>query len=483
MPYTERSKPQVVLNKMTKAVYDSIEKDPDQLYAVTDAEVYSLPTASANTLGGIKVGNNLSITEDGTLSAEAGGDAVYDTNGVNITDTTGTRVKIGNGANTYNNGVAIGVSAKAGTTVTHRGSVAIGNEAQVSASNAIAIGPSSIAAKAQTVSIGNGANSQTAGATAIGQNAYAYGSNSVALGTNSYAEYDDTVAVGDPGYEPDGIPSYYRKITCVEDGTDAHDAATVGQMPKERSLTQAEYDALSDEEKMNGTTYYITDSAGTNAFYVPTGTLLHEYGNVSSSGAITITHTGFLMGKAVVLVNPGSCYLTKNNDTASALAGIPYHQGSTNAQVAFCIPVKAGDVYYSHITSGCRFEGLRIYSAYAATSSAAEAANQYTADEQPVGTWIDGKTIYRKTVAFGTLPNATAKLVAHGITNLNYVVKIEGTCVQSGTSYKNIPLMYRGSDSTYNVEISVNSTDIVASSNQNRTMVECPYITIYYTKN
>lgn len=261
MPYTERSKPQVILNKMTKAVYDSIEKDPDQLYAVTDAEVYSLPTASANTLGGIKVGNNLSITEDGTLSAEAGGDAVYDTNGVNITDTTGTRVKIGSGANTYGNGVAIGVSAKAGTSTTQRRSIAIGNEAQAGAADAIAIGPSSIAAKAQAVSIGNGANSQGAGATAIGQNAYVYGSNSVALGTNSYAEYADTVAVGDPGYEPDGIPAYYRKITCVEDGTDAHDAATVGQMPKERSLTQAEYNALSDAEKNNGTTYYITDAS------------------------------------------------------------------------------------------------------------------------------------------------------------------------------------------------------------------------------
>lgn len=36
------------------------------------ASTYSLPTASATTLGGIKVGDNLSITEDGTLSATGG---------------------------------------------------------------------------------------------------------------------------------------------------------------------------------------------------------------------------------------------------------------------------------------------------------------------------------------------------------------------------------------------------------------------------
>ena len=37
--------------------------------------ITAIPTASANTLGGIKVGDNLSITEDGTLSATGGGSA------------------------------------------------------------------------------------------------------------------------------------------------------------------------------------------------------------------------------------------------------------------------------------------------------------------------------------------------------------------------------------------------------------------------
>ena len=37
-----------------------------------DGSSYTLPPATSNTLGGIKVGNNLSITQDGTLSADAG---------------------------------------------------------------------------------------------------------------------------------------------------------------------------------------------------------------------------------------------------------------------------------------------------------------------------------------------------------------------------------------------------------------------------
>lgn len=105
----------------------------------------------------------------------------------------------------------------------------------------------------------------------------------------------------------------------------------------------------------------------------------------------------------------------------------------------------------------------------------------YSLQEKAVGKWVDGKTIFKKTVAFGALPNASQKLVAHGIPNLGYVVKIEGTCLQ-GTSYKDIPLMYKGSDSAYNVEFSITPTNISVTASQDRSMVVCAYVTIYYTK-
>lgn len=105
----------------------------------------------------------------------------------------------------------------------------------------------------------------------------------------------------------------------------------------------------------------------------------------------------------------------------------------------------------------------------------------YSLQEKAVGKWVDGKTIFKKTVAFGALPNAGAKNVAHGISNLGYVVKIEGTCLQS-TTYKNIPLMYKGSDSSYNVEFSINPTNISVASSQDRSSIVCAYVTIYYTK-
>ena len=55
-----------------------------------NANDYTLPAATASTLGGIKVGNNLQVTEDGTLSTASGvGDmlkSVYDTNDSGVVD-------------------------------------------------------------------------------------------------------------------------------------------------------------------------------------------------------------------------------------------------------------------------------------------------------------------------------------------------------------------------------------------------------------
>lgn len=51
--------------------YNSV-KDSLELIAGKSNEEYTLPIASADTLGGVKIGENLSIAADGTLSATGG---------------------------------------------------------------------------------------------------------------------------------------------------------------------------------------------------------------------------------------------------------------------------------------------------------------------------------------------------------------------------------------------------------------------------
>lgn len=126
-------------------------------------------------------------------------------------------------------------------------------------------------------------------------------------------------------------------------------------------------------------------------------------------------------------------------------------------------------------------DGETIYPATKA--SAVDGINvDYSTNEVDTGaTWIDGAHIYKKTINFGNLPNATAKYVSHGISNLNYVIKIEGTAAAPNSTWITLPVVYRSADAAYNVEVSASSTDVVCNTSQDRSMFTA-YITLYYTK-
>lgn len=93
--------------------------------------------------------------------------------------------------------------------------------------------------------------------------------------------------------------------------------------------------------------------------------------------------------------------------------------------------------------------------------------------------WIDGKTIYRKVVDCGTLPNATTKTVSHGISGIDWVVRVWGTA--KATSW--IPLPWVDKDSSGQcLEVIVDSGDIRLITSNNYSGYTSSYVTIEYTK-
>lgn len=104
----------------------------------------------------------------------------------------------------------------------------------------------------------------------------------------------------------------------------------------------------------------------------------------------------------------------------------------------------------------------------------------YSTDEIEIGTWIDGKPIYRKVIDFGVLPNNTSKYVPHNISNLDKVINIGGYIVK-GNEYNPLPLMYRGSDSSYNTAIYVTATNIAMNNEKDRSGYSAVVI-LEYTK-
>lgn len=95
-------------------------------------------------------------------------------------------------------------------------------------------------------------------------------------------------------------------------------------------------------------------------------------------------------------------------------------------------------------------------------------------------TWVDGSTIYKKTINFGALPNASSKTVAHGITNLSRVIRFECVGYRSTDGYNfPIPISFGGSDIIRPV---VHPTDIDITTTVDRSSINEVYVTLYYTK-
>lgn len=111
-------------------------------------------------------------------------------------------------------------------------------------------------------------------------------------------------------------------------------------------------------------------------------------------------------------------------------------------------------------------------------------SGNYSLNEQNTGfTWIDGNIIYKKTIDTGQLPNNTTKYVAHGISNLDVVIKVEAIAYrQTPGQWQPLPLVYEGSDSAFNCKICVSSTNVELGASQDRTAFGTSYTTIYYTK-
>lgn len=105
----------------------------------------------------------------------------------------------------------------------------------------------------------------------------------------------------------------------------------------------------------------------------------------------------------------------------------------------------------------------------------------YSANEINTGAkWIDGKDIYKKTISCGALPNATTKNVAHGISDLHRVLKVEGYAISSGGTTLFLPVV--ATNDQYDVTVSTTATNIVMETQVNRSGYAESYLTLYYTK-
>ena len=99
--------------------------------------------------------------------------------------------------------------------------------------------------------------------------------------------------------------------------------------------------------------------------------------------------------------------------------------------------------------------------------------NGYSLDEQIVGTWIDGKPIYQKTIDCGYLPAKASKTVSIGVSGIDNVVSYEAICRDS-TNNIFIILPFAHVDNNYSILMRVQSNNIFL-------YTETPDYSTYYT--
>ena len=201
-------------------------------------------------------------------------------------------------------------------------------------------------------------------------------------------------------------------------------------------LTQAQYDALTPAQKNNGTVYFITDANGDGSKFQPViysfdereigvwtdGKPLYEktiyVPTVSlSSDTKQVIETSFV-GNNII------SYTGYNISTGGPIYSIPDGR--------FRVFIESDDLKITAINGGSWNGSAYITVTYTKSTDVAGSgtwtpqgvpAAHYSTTEQIVGTWVDGSTLYEKTLFFNNKKAAsdnTSELL-HGVSNIGSV--------------------------------------------------------------
>lgn len=105
----------------------------------------------------------------------------------------------------------------------------------------------------------------------------------------------------------------------------------------------------------------------------------------------------------------------------------------------------------------------------------------YSTTETNTGAkWIDGSTIYKKTVSTGALPNTGTSTIDTGISNVALIIKFEGYCTNGVGAFRPLPCPTDNGSGSVRVDVnSYNSLRIITGSDWSS---HSGYVTLYYTK-
>ena len=173
----------------------------------------------------------------------------------------------------------------------------------------------------------------------------------------------------------------------------------------------------------------------------------------------------------------------KANETASATADTKADTALTNASSAQTTANTASTTATTADTTAN--SALNKALANEADIVNLKTANTYSTNETVCGVWINGKTIYRKVIEFGTLPNNNNKTVHSGITWHDvHVTNLYGVAVDEGDTGLAYPMNFANPGAlSEQIGMRTTGTDEVKVWTGTNRSVLVGYVIIEYTKN
>ena len=190
-------------------------------------------------------------------------------------------------------------------------------------------------------------------------------------------------------------------------------------------------------------------------------------------------YPGYITGKAIYK------FVSSANGTHIVDFYTNWTGNSSKGSVIYSnIQLEEGDV----VTDYEPYIDKKIYikngvDAYEEVLNLENANNQqnYSTNEQVIGTWIDGKPLYRKTLSTGALLNTGTLLVPYNIDNLKRILKVSGIAY-NGSFGLLLPASHNNSSSVINVYVDYGGKGVAIQTFSDRSSYGEGYITIEYTK-
>lgn len=309
----------------------------------------------------------------------------------------------------------------------------------------------------QAVSIGFGGLASGVGAIQIGS-ATASGNRAIAIGADANSSYDGSVSIGQEA-------QVYRYGTGVAVGKYAM--------------------ANADATTAIGAGFSNQSGTGTRVNAQATGSTAIGYvAGTTNSAQGSVALGAYSLANRVGEVNVGSTIPQYgfNLTNYRVIGGVHDGQLANDAATKGQLDTAVANMPQITMQTTDPGEGATLgENEYIGVYGEDPLVMDYSTSEVSTGAkWIDGSMIYKKTVNFGALPNASSKTVAHSISNLGRFIKVE-TVVRNNTSsatHMADATFYNGTNLE---EFYATDTQIQCLTQGDRSAFSA-YVTLYYTK-